>query len=486
MAMEMQILKEKSQTLDTSFIDEAKISQLLEDSDSQAQDSVRVREIIAKARKAKGLEPEEVAVLLQVEADGLLEEMYDVTHEIKMNIYGKRVVLFAPLYLSNYCVNSCRYCGYHRNNKEMKRKRLMREEIREEIKYIEAMGHKRIVIETGEDPVHSDIDYVVDAIKTIYDTANDNGVIRRVNVNIAATTVENYRKLKAAKIGTYTLFQETYHRNTYKKMHTAGPKSDYDYHLTAMHRAIEAGIDDVGIGVLYGLYDYKFEVLATFFHALHLEEKFGVGPHTISIPRLRPAVGSDVNIENYPYLISDKEFKKIAAIIRLAVPYTGMILSTRETPEMRDELIQMGISQMSAGSCTGVGSYKKEYGEHDHTQEKETAQFVTSDHRSPDQVIRGMLEAGYIPSFCTGCYRKGRTGGRFMPLAKSGKIKDVCQLNALLTLKEYLLDYAKPETKAVGEQLIQHEIDGFEAPEVREAMEAALVEMVSGKRDIYH
>ena len=339
-----------------TFIDENKINSLLEEARTAPREMAR--EIITKGAEAKGLSPYEAAVLLHVEDPDTLELMYDTAYRVKEGIYGRRLVLFAPLYISNYCTNNCRYCGYRRDNGELNRRRLTMDEIREEVVALEAMGHKRLAVEAGEHPRECPIDYVLEAIRTIYEVKDKNGSIRRVNVNIAATTVEEYRLLKEAGIGTYILFQETYHRPTYRAMHPAGPKRDYDWHTTAMDRAMEGGIDDVGIGVLFGLYDYKFEVLGLLFHALHLEERFGVGPHTISVPRLRPAL--NITLDNFPHLVPDNEFKKLVAVLRLSVPYTGMILSTREAPEFRDELISVGISQISAGSCTGVGGYKKE------------------------------------------------------------------------------------------------------------------------------
>ncbi|RKO66507.1 [FeFe] hydrogenase H-cluster radical SAM maturase HydG [Desulfofundulus salinus] len=463
-----------------TFINEEQINGLLEE--GRRATPATAREIIARAEEARGLSPFEVAVLLHVEDRGTLDLMYATAHRVKEKIYGKRLVLFAPLYISNYCINNCRYCGYRRDNKELVRRRLTMEEIRDEVIALEAMGHKRLALETGEDPVNCPIDYVLEAIETIYSVKDKNGSIRRVNVNIAATTVDEYRLLKKVGIGTYILFQETYHRDTYRAMHPSGPKRDYDWHTTAMDRAMEAGIDDVGLGVLFGLYDYRFEVLGLLFHALHLEERFGVGPHTISVPRLRPAL--NINLENFPYLVSDRDFKKIIAILRLAVPYTGMILSTRERPGFRDELISVGISQISAGSCTGVGGYHRALtGEH--REEGDTSQFQVEDHRSPDEVLRSICLSGYIPSFCTACYRKGRTGDRFMSLAKTGQIQNVCQPNAILTFKEFLLDYASPRTRQVGEETIQKHLELIENSAVREETAARLEMIEKGQRDLY-
>lgn len=463
-----------------SFINEEQINTLLEEG-RRAPKSL-AREIIERAQDAKGLTPFEVAVLLHVEDPETLEMMYAAAYQVKERIYGKRLVLFAPLYISNYCVNNCRYCGYRRDNRELVRRRLTMEEIKDEVVALEAMGHKRLALEAGEDPKNCPIDYVLEAIRTIYSVKDKNGSIRRVNVNIAATTVEEYRLLKEVGIGTYILFQETYHRETYRTMHPSGPKRDYDWHTTAMDRAMEAGIDDVGLGVLFGLYDYKFEVLGLIFHAMHLEERFGVGPHTISVPRLRPALNVDPN--KFPHLVSDRDFKKIVAILRLAVPYTGIILSTREKAEFRDELLAVGVSQISAGSCTGVGGYRRAL-EGYRRDGEDTSQFQVEDHRSPDEVLRSICLSGYIPSFCTACYRKGRTGDRFMALAKTGQIQNVCQPNAILTFKEFLLDYASAETRRVGEEAIRKHLDLIENPAVRQETIARLGRIEQGERDLY-
>ena len=465
------------------FIDEQKIHDTLER--AKAAPRERALDIIAKAREAKGLEPDEVAILLHQDDDAILEEMYDAAHEIKETIYGKRLVFFAPLYFSNYCVNNCRYCGYRHSN-DTPRRKLTLDEVREQVKILEGMGHKRLALECGEDPKNCPIDYILDVIRTIYDTRVGNGSIRRVNVNIAATTVEDYRMLKAAKIGTYVLFQETYHRATYAEMHPSGPKRDYDWHTTAMDRAMEGGIDDVGIGVLFGLYDYKFEVMGLIYHSLHLDREFGVGPHTISVPRLRPAAG--ISLESFPYLVGDRDFKKLVAIIRLAVPYTGMILSTRERPGFRDEVIRVGISQISAGSCTGVGGYREEgegFEPRDQDGNDDTAQFEVEDRRSPEEIIRNLCRSGYIPSYCTACYRQGRTGDRFMSLAKTGRIHNICQPNAIMTFKEYLMDYASPETRKLGEETIQRHLDLVENPSVRRETESRLRRIEAGERDLY-
>lgn len=465
------------------FINEELIGQLLREGRGASRQ--RVEEIIEKARGFKGLSPAEVATLIQVEDPDLLEKIYQTAKEVKEHIYGKRVVLFAPLYLSNECINNCLYCPYRHDNENIPRKTLSEEEIAEECKYIEEMGHKRIVIESGEHPGKTPIEYICNAMRKIYETTNENGSIRRINVNIAATTVEEYKKLKEAGIGTYTLFQETYHRETYRKMHPEGPKADYDWHTTAMDRAMQAGIDDVGVGVLFGQYDYKFELVALMLHARHLEETFGVGPHTISVPRIRKAPGNA--LPHIPYAVDDASFKKIVAVIRIAVPYTGMIMSTRESAEARDEFIAMGISQISAGSCTGVGGYGEkiqDLKENKYHKDK-TAQFKTHDNRSPEEIIQSICKAGYIPSYCTACYRQGRTGDRFMQLAKCGEIQNVCQPNAILTFKEYLMDYASPETRAIGEATIQEHIKQIKDPKIRELVIEELKKIETGVRDLY-
>lgn len=376
--------------------------------------------------------------------------MFKAARQVKEKLYGKRLVVFAPLYVSNYCVNNCTYCGYKHCNDELKRKKLNKEQLIEEVKVLESLGHKRIALEAGEDPVNAPLDYILDCIKSIYSIKFDNGSIRRINVNIAATSVEDYKRLKDAEIGTYILFQETYHKPTYERLHVSGPKHNYNYHTTAMHRAREAGIDDIGMGVLYGLYDYKYETLAMLMHAMDLEETTGVGPHTLSVPRIRPA--ENVSLENYPYLVDDEDFKKIVAILRLAVPYAGLILSTREEPGLRDEIIALGVSQVSTGSCTGVGGYSESY-----IDPEEKPQFEVGDHRSPVEMIESLMEAGYIPSYCTACYREGRTGERFMDIVKSGELYKICEANALITLKEFIDDYGTDRTREIGDKLIKNQ-----------------------------
>lgn len=459
-----------------NFINEQEIWSLLEENSSPP--ASQIQEIIAKARQARGLEPHEVAALIQTTDPDLLQQMFTVAKEIKEEIYGKRLVFFAPLYISNHCINNCVYCTYHRSNKDLKRRKLDMDEIAREVRALLKMGHKRIALETGEHPTECPIEYIVDAMKTIYSVREGNSNIRRINVNIAATTVENYRKLKEAGIGTYILFQETYHQETYKKMHPQGPKSDYLWHLTAMGRAMQGGIDDVGIGVLFGLYDYRFEVMSMLMHAIHLEKEFGVGPHTISVPRLRPAEG--VDLQTFPHLVADEDFKRVVAVLRMAVPYTGIIISTRERPGYREELVALGISQMSAGSCTGVGGYSEE-----NIHEEDVPQFFVDDTRSPEEIIQTVCNSGYIPSYCTACYRSGRTGDRFMSLAKTGKIGNVCGPNAILTFKEYLLDYASPETREIGEKVIQDNLNCIDNEKVRGITKQRLKLLEDGQRDLY-
>lgn len=459
------------------FLDENIINQIISDAEKKSENSEIVREILKKAEKAEGITDEEAAILLSIKDENLLEEMYTVSKKIKEKIYGKRIVMFAPLYISNYCVNNCRYCGYKHCNDELFRKKLNSEELIAEVKALEKLGHKRIALEAGEDPINCSIDYVLDCIKDIYSIKFKNGSIRRINVNIAATTVENYRKLKEAEIGTYILFQESYHKPTYEYFHLQGPKKDYEYHTTAMFRAREAGIDDVGIGVLYGLYDYKYETIAMIRYANELEKVTGVGPHTISVPRLRPA--ENVSLENYPHLVADKDFKKLVAVLRLAVPYTGLIISTREEAGFRDEIIDIGISQVSSGSCTGVGGYSEREKNID-----EKPQFELGDNRSPMEMLKSLIESGYIPSYCTACYRNGRTGDRFMEIAKSGQINVMCEANALMTLKEFLLDYADEDLRALGDRVIMETLEKMPNKEFKAKIRENLKLIESGVRDI--
>ncbi|MDF1616454.1 [FeFe] hydrogenase H-cluster radical SAM maturase HydG [Petrocella sp. FN5] len=455
-----------------NFIDDQKIRTLLEAGYKHSKEDIRA--IIEKAKTCVGLSLEDVAALLQFEDQELLNEMFACANHIKNTIYGDRIVMFAPLYISNYCVNGCTYCGYKQSN-TIARRKLTDQEIAREALKIEAMGHKRIALEAGEDPINCDLDYVLHAMDVIYKTKSDNGAIRRINVNVAATTVENYKRLKAADIGTYILFQETYHRPTYKKYHPKGPKSNYEYHLTAMDRAMEGGIDDVGIGALFGLYDYKYELLGMMMHKEHLEEVFGVGPHTMSVPRIKKAM--DVAVEAYPHAVDDEAFKRLVAIIRLAVPYTGIILSTREEASFREEVIHIGVSQISAGSKTDVGGYTDE--------EKMASQFQLADERPQHEIIKSLLEKGFLPSYCTACYRAGRTGDRFMQVAKSGQIHNLCQPNALLTLKEYLEDYADEDLKTLGEATIKIHIDRIPSEKMKQTTLLRLKAIEKGERDLF-
>ncbi|HEY8910580.1 MAG TPA: [FeFe] hydrogenase H-cluster radical SAM maturase HydG [Desulfosporosinus sp.] len=461
------------------FIIDEEIKISMEKGWGRAKDKDLVRTILEKAKTCQGLTHREAAVLLNNYDKDILEEMFKTAKDIKEKIYGKRIVLFAPLYISSYCINGCLYCGYQACNDSLKRSKLTMKQLEEEVKILESLGHKRIVLEAGEDPVHCSLDYVIECIEKIYSLKFENGSIRRININVAATTVEDYKRLKDAEIGTYTLFQETYKQDVYEKMHPTGPKHDYNWHTTAMDRAMQAGIGDVGIGVLYGLYDHKYDTIAMLMHAEHLEEAFGVGPHTISVPRLRAAEGVDLN--ELPYLVTDDEFKKLVAVLRLAVPYTGMLLSTREEPKFRAEVLALGISQFSAGSCTGVGGYSEELGVNK-TEQK--PQFEVSDHRSPMEVIKGLCDSGYLPSYCTACYREGRTGERFMALAKAGQIHNVCQPNALLTFKEFLIDYADDEMKELGQKVIEKGLLDIPKESAREAAKEKLKRIEAGERDL--
>ena len=460
----------------TEFIDDQEIMDTLTYAAKNKSNRALINEILERAKDCKGLSHREAAVLLECDLEDENQRMTLLAQEIKQNFYGNRIVMFAPLYLSNYCVNSCVYCPYHRSNKNIARKKLTQEEIARELTALHAMGHKRLALETGEDPVNNPIEYVLDSIKTIYSIKHKNGSIRRVNVNIAATTVENYRKLKEAGIGTYILFQETYNKDSYEKLHPAGPKHDYAYHTEAMDRAMEGGIDDVGIGVLFGLNLYRYDFVGLLMHAEHLEAAMGVGPHTISVPRIRPA--DDVNPEDFSNAISDDIFAKIVTVLRIAVPYTGMILSTRESEMTREKVLTLGISQISGGSRTSVGGYVEP-----EPAEDNSAQFDVNDKRSLDEVVNWLLKLGYIPSFCTACYREGRTGDRFMSLVKSGQIANCCQPNALMTLKEYLEDYASKDTKLKGENVIAREMPNIANEKVRTIAALRLEEIVNGKRD---
>jgi 2-iminoacetate synthase len=427
------------------FISDEEVRETIAYAEQNKDNIELIDQIIEKAKLKKGLTHREASVLLACEIPEKIEQVYDLAEQIKKDFYGNRIVMFAPLYLSNYCVNKCVYCPYHQQNKTIPRKKLTQEEVKAEVIALQDMGHKRLAIEAGEDPLNNPIEYILDCIHTIYSIKHKNGAIRRVNVNIAATTVENYRKLSEAGIGTYILFQETYHKETYEKLHPAGPKHNYAYHTEAMDRAMEGGIDDVGLGVLFGLDLYKYEFAALLMHAEHLEAVHGVGPHTISVPRVKKA--DDIDPAQFDNGISDDIFCKITACIRVAVPYTGMIISTRESAELRENIIRLGVSQISGGSRTSVGGYQEEERPHD------TEQFDVSDQRTLDEVVNWLMSAGYIPSFCTACYREGRTGDRFMSLCKSGQILNCCHPNALMTLKEYLEDYASEDTKKKGEAL---------------------------------
>ena len=458
------------------FIDHQEVLDSLAYADAHKTDAALIDAIIEKAKLRKGLDHREASVLLACELEDRNQEIYALAEQIKKDFYGNRIVMFAPLYLSNYCINGCTYCPYHRQNKHIPRKKLTQEEIRAEVIALQDMGHKRLALEAGEDPVNNPLEYILESIKTIYSIKHKNGAIRRVNVNIAATTVENYRKLKDAGIGTYILFQETYHKESYEKLHPTGPKSNYAYHTEAHDRAMEGGIDDVGLGVLFGLELYRYEFAGLLMHAEHLEAAFGVGPHTISVPRLCPA--DDINPGEFDNGISDEIFEKIVACIRVAVPYTGMIISTRESPRVRERVLHLGISQISGGSRTSVGGYTEP-----EDYDTSTSQFDLSDHRTLDEIVKWLMEMGYIPSFCTACYREGRTGDRFMQLCKSGQINNCCLPNALMTLKEYLMDYARPDTKEVGEKLIADNIGDIPRDRTREIVMERLEMIEKGHRD---
>ena len=458
------------------FINHEEILSTLAYADEHKHDKALITEILAKAKLEKGLSHREASVLLACAIPELNEEIFALAKKIKDDFYGDRIVLFAPLYLSNYCVNGCVYCPYHAKNKHIARKKLTQEDIKREVIALQDMGHKRLALETGEDPVNNPIEYVLESIKTIYSIKHKNGAIRRVNVNIAATTVENYRKLKEAGIGTYILFQETYHKESYEQLHPTGPKHNYAYHTEAMDRAMEGGIDDVGCGVLFGLEKYRYEFAGLLMHAEHLEARFGVGPHTISVPRIRRA--DDIDPSTFDNGIDDDTFAKIVACIRIAVPYTGMIVSTRESQACREKVLQLGISQISGGSRTSVGGYAEK-----EAPEENSSQFDVSDNRSLDEVVNWLMKLGFVPSFCTACYREGRTGDRFMSLCKSGQISNCCLPNALMTLKEYLCDYASDDTKQVGDKLIYEQLDQIKSDKVRDIVTKQLHLIADGQRD---
>ncbi|HJF55108.1 MAG TPA: [FeFe] hydrogenase H-cluster radical SAM maturase HydG [Anaerotruncus colihominis] len=456
------------------FIDDAEIKETLRYAAENRNNIPLIESILEKAARLGGLSHREAAVLLECVDPASIEKIYALAREVKRRNYGNRIVMFAPLYLSNYCVNECRYCPYHHHNTHIARRQLSQEDIVREVVALQDMGHKRLALETGEDPVNCPIEYVLESIKTIYGIKHKNGAIRRVNVNIAATTVENYRRLKEAGIGTYILFQETYNKESYEYLHPAGPKSNYAYHTEAMDRAMEGGIDDVGCGVLFGLNLYKYDFVGLLMHAEHLEAVFGVGPHTISVPRVRTA--DDIDPDEFDNGISDEIFQKIVAVLRIAVPYTGMIISTRETQQTREKVLELGISQLSGGSRTSVGGYAEDETEN-------SSQFDVSDNRTLDEVVGWLLDLGHIPSFCTACYREGRTGDRFMHLVKSQQIGNCCDPNALMTLKEYLEDYASPETRAKGEAMIAQMLPCIPNEKVRRLTAEHLAEIAAGKRD---
>ncbi|MGN1039236.1 MAG: [FeFe] hydrogenase H-cluster radical SAM maturase HydG [Oscillospiraceae bacterium] len=468
------------------FINDEEILETLDYAEKNKSNVKLIDEILNKARPqktatgcvCKGLTHKEASVLLACEIPEKIEEMYKIAEEIKLAFYGNRIVIFAPLYLSNYCVNGCLYCPYHMKNKTIPRKKLTQEEIKNEVIALQDMGHKRLAIESGEDPVNNPIEYILECMKTIYSVNHKNGAIRRVNVNIAATSVENYRKLKAAGIGTYVLFQETYHKESYLKLHPTGPKHDYNYHTEAMDRAMQGGIDDVGLGVLFGLQMYKYEFAALIMHAEHLEAAHGVGPHTISVPRVKKA--DDIDPQAFDNSISDEIFRKIVACTRLAVPYTGIIISTRESEAVRSKLLSVGVSQVSGGSRTSVGGYTEAERPHD------TEQFDVSDQRSLDEVVCWLMENGHIPSFCTACYREGRTGDRFMSLCKSGQILNCCHPNALMTLTEFLVDYASPRTKEIGYKILETELKKIPDETVRTIATKHIEDIKNSNRRDFH
>lgn len=458
------------------FISHEEILDTIQYAEKNKDNRELIESIILRARELKGLTHREALLLLECGQPDLTEQIFKLAKEIKQRFYGNRIVMFAPLYLSNYCINGCVYCPYHLKNKHISRKKLTQEEIKREVIALQDMGHKRLALETGEDPVNNPLEYVLESIKTIYSIKHKNGAIRRVNVNIAATSVENYKRLRDAGIGTYILFQETYHKENYELLHPTGPKHDYAYHTEAMDRAMQGGIDDVGIGVLFGLNMYKYDFTGLLMHAEHLEAAFGVGPHTISVPRIRKA--DDIDPDEFKDAISDELFAKIVAVIRIAVPYTGMIISTRESQSTREKVLDLGISQISGGSRTSVGGYEEA-----EAQEDNSAQFDVSDTRGLDEVVNWLLELGYIPSFCTACYREGRTGDRFMKLVKSGQIANCCQPNALMTLKEYLEDYASESTRQNGEIVIEKELECITNEAVKNKAKDYINNIHEGKRD---
>lgn len=462
----------------TEFIDHGEIIESIRFAEEKSSDHNYIRSLLEKAAEAKGLSHREAAALLLCEDPEIITGIFNLANDLKHRFYGNRIVMFAPLYLSNYCVNGCTYCPYHFKNKTIPRIKLSQERIKEEVTALQDMGHKRLAIEAGEDPRNNPIEYILESIKTIYSIRHRNGAIRRVNVNIAATTVENYRRLKEAEIGTYILFQETYHKENYERLHPTGPKSDYRWHTEAMDRAMEAGIGDVGLGVLFGLNTYRYDFIGLLMHAEHLESKYGVGPHTISVPRICPA--DDISTDDFPDAISDDLFCRIVAVLRLAVPYTGLIISTRESPEVRARVLDLGVSQISGGSKTSVGGYAGDAPE----EENSSAQFDISDNRTLDEVVRWLISTGHIPSFCTACYRQGRTGDRFMALVKNGQIANCCAPNAMLTLAEYLKDYASESTAKEGYKLIRRQAEEIPGEKVRKLTKDYLIRIENGERDL--
>lgn len=456
------------------FIDDREIAETMEYAEANRSNRTLIESIVDRAIDCKGLSHREAALLLECDLPDINEKIFKLAREIKLKLYGRRIVMFAPLYLSNYCVNSCVYCPYQVQNKVIPRKKLSQDEIEKEVIALQDMGHKRLAIEVGEHPIHSPIEYVLESIKTIYGVKHRNGAIRRVNVNIAATTVENYRKLKDVGIGTYILFQETYHKENYQKLHPTGPKSNYAYHTEAMDRAMEAGIDDVGIGVLFGLNTYRYDFVGLLMHAEHLEAAFGVGPHTISVPRICSA--ESIDVADFDNVVPDDIFHKIVAIIRIAAPYTGMIVSTRESQSSREKILELGVSQISGGSHTSVGGYLEEDND-------DTAQFDVADRRTLDEIVEWLIDLGYIPSWCTACYKLGRTGDRFMSLVKTGEIVNCCQPNSLMTLKEYLIDYASSKVKEKGEKIIKEEMTKVPNEKVRNKALENIEKIIDGERD---
>ena len=457
------------------FISHAEILSTLEYAAVHRDDKALIGDILKKSAEGRGLTHREAAVLMECTDIEVIEQIFTIARDIKQRIYGNRIVMFAPLYLSNHCINGCTYCPYHATNRTIARRKLTQEQIAAEVIALQDMGHKRLALEAGEHPKLAPIEYILESIDTIYSIRHRNGAIRRVNVNIAATTVENYRKLRDAGIGTYILFEETYNKSVYNTLHPSGPKSDWAYHTEAMDRAMEGGIDDVGIGALFGLTDYRYDLVGMLMHAEHLEAKFGVGPHTISVPRIRPA--DDIDLTKFPNAVTDSVFKRLVAILRIAVPYTGMIISTRESQQCRKEVLDVGVSQISGGSKTSVGGYAE------NESSEGSEQFDISDHRTLDQVVGWLLELGYIPSFCTACYREGRTGDRFMSLAKSGAIGNCCAPNALMTLQEYLCDYASESTLLAARDVIATEIAKIPSERAREITKQRIDRILTGERD---